>query len=87
MSITYEKIFSGQKPKEREELVRLEFGAKGNLNDPVFRGVACTIGGSAIGASLGYIAGGASGTVKGIAIGGCISFFVWLLAEVTLGNT
>ena len=87
MSITYEEVFSEQKPKKREEeLVKLEFGAKGHLNDPAFRGVACTIGGSAIGTSLGYIAEGASGAVKGTAIGGGISFFVWLLAEVILGN-
>jgi hypothetical protein len=87
MSITYEEVFSGQKRKKREEeLVKLEFGAKGYLNDPMFRGIACATGGSAIGASLGYIAEGASGAFKGAAIGGGISFLMWLLAEIAFGN-
>jgi len=86
--IVYEEVFSEQKRKKREEeLVKLEFGAKGYLNDPAFRGVACTIGGSAIGASLGYIAEGASGAVKGSAVGAGISFFLWLLAEIASKNT
>jgi hypothetical protein len=71
---------------KRKKFVKLEFGAKGYLNDPTFRGTACTIGGSAIGASIGYIIEEASGAFKGAVIGGGISFFLWLLAEMTLGK-
>lgn len=86
MSLLYEEVFPRQKRRKEEELVKLEFGAEGYLNDPVFRGVACTTGGSAIGASLGYIAEGASGALKGAVVGWWISFFLWLLAEIAPRN-
>jgi hypothetical protein len=88
MGLTYKETFPEQKLNKPEERpVKLEFGAKGYLNNQGFRGVACTTGGSAIGASLGYIIQGASGAIKGAAIGGGTGFVLWLLVEVAFGNT
>lgn len=74
-----QKVLQAQEQKEN---IRLKFGAEGDLSSPLFRALACTVGGAGLYAPVGYIFNGKDGAINGAKLGAVMGFCVWLMSEM-----